>query len=144
MTQLKFQVGDVIKCKPGNGTRSEQVGVVVRAVAGTAFPYAVRWVGNVTDYRRYATGWLEMQCDIMSRDEEEELRTEVDENRGRYIVVFPDGTAKLVQDVQSESEAREYTARLARAKDKPVRLCKVVGTCEPKVTVTTTLEWDNE
>ena len=143
MTELKFRVGDVIKCKPGNGSRSGQVGVMIRAVVGTAFPYAVRWVGNVTDCRPYATGWLEHQCDIVHRDEEESNVTPVDP-RGRYMLVFTDGSAKLIPDVQLEAEAREFAARWAMQADGRVRLCKVVGTCEPKTTVTTTMEWDNE
>nr|UVX49272.1 MAG: hypothetical protein [Bacteriophage sp.] len=140
MTQLKFQVGDVIKCKPGNGTRSNLLGVVVSA-GGRDTVYKVRWDKDLVDIRPYQQGWLEAQCDIVSPVAEP---AEKAERRGRYILVFPDGSAKLIQDVQVESEAREFAARWAKQADGPVRLCKIVGTCEPKVKVTTTMEWDDE
>ena len=140
MTESKFKVGDVIQCRPGNGTRSGCRGVVV-AVGSNDYAYQVRWETDLLDPRPYHPGWLEAQCKTVNAVATSE---QVPESRGRYVLVNKAGTAELIHDVVTETEARYFVERRAISTNEWYRLCKVVATCEPKTTVTIKPEWDNE
>ena len=140
MTESKFRVGDVIKYANGDGSRSGCLGVVV-SVGRDDTAYHVRWDTNLLDLRPYRRDWLEAQCVLVGASVPNQ---QAPEPCGRYVLVNKAGTAELIHDVVTETEARDFVERRAISKDEWYRLCKVVATCKPRTTVTIKPEWDNE